>query len=67
MISTAAKPAPEIPDDLQRALDASAEAKSAFMKLPPSHQREYLEWITSAKKEETRARRVAETLKRLTV
>jgi uncharacterized protein YdeI (YjbR/CyaY-like superfamily) len=30
-----------------------------YQKLPPSHQREYLFWINSAKKSETRQRRIA--------
>jgi uncharacterized protein YdeI (YjbR/CyaY-like superfamily) len=36
-----------------------------FYKLAPSHQRNYTGWITAAKKEETRLRRLEEAIKRL--
>lgn len=60
----ASKPKPEIavPDYFSAALASHPEAQAAFGKLAPSHRREYLEWITEAKREETRARRVATTL-----
>lgn len=35
------------------------------MVLPPSHQREYLKWIEEAKRADTRARRIAQTITRL--
>src|SRR5678815_3162111 len=31
---------------------------AAFKAFPPSHRREYVEWLTGAKKEETRQRRL---------
>ena len=34
-------------------------AKAAFDKFSPSHRREYVEWITEAKTEPTRDRRIA--------
>jgi uncharacterized protein YdeI (YjbR/CyaY-like superfamily) len=54
------KPKPEIPmqDDLAAAL--SPTARAFFDSLAPSYRRDYLEWITGAKRAETRARRVAE-------
>jgi uncharacterized protein YdeI (YjbR/CyaY-like superfamily) len=55
----ASKPAPEVPADLAAALAANAAAQATFDRFPPSHRREYLTWITEAKREETRAKRVA--------
>lgn len=58
---TPKKPRPEIPvpSDLAAALDPPARA---FLEgLAPSHRREYLEWITEAKRPETRANRVAQS------
>ena len=49
----------ETPDDLAAALDANPEAGAACRKLPPpSHRREYLEWINETKHTETRRRRI---------
>ena len=47
-----------MPKDLAAALAKNKKAKAAFDGFPPSHQREYLEWITEAKREETRTRRL---------
>jgi uncharacterized protein YdeI (YjbR/CyaY-like superfamily) len=38
------------------------EAKTFFDGLAPSHRYEYLEWITDAKREETRAKRIGQAL-----
>ena len=40
----------------------SAKAKQVFDAFAPSCRREYIEWITEAKREETRARRVAQAV-----
>ncbi|HOX27036.1 MAG TPA: YdeI/OmpD-associated family protein [Candidatus Krumholzibacteria bacterium] len=48
-----------IPADLKRALASDAKARRTFESFPPGQQREYVEWITSAKREATRAERVA--------
>lgn len=56
---------PKLPPDVRAALAAVPEAKERFQKLPPSHQREYLNWILSAKKNETRARRIGQMVQRL--
>jgi len=55
----------EVPDDLSAALAGDAEAAAAFERLAYTHRREYVIWITDAKKPETRARRVAGTLDKL--
>ncbi|MDT9002429.1 YdeI/OmpD-associated family protein [Paucibacter sp. APW11] len=60
---TAAKrPPPPLPADLAQALAANEQAAAFFQSLPPSHQREYTEWLDEAKREETRAKRLAQTL-----
>ena len=58
----AAKPALDTPDDLTKALAKNKKAKAAFDAFPPSHKREYIEWIVGAKAEETRARRIAQAV-----
>ena len=52
------KPAPEMLPELAAALRKNAKARKAFEAFSPSHQREYLEWIGEAKREETRHRRL---------
>ena len=54
------------PDDLIAALPAAPPARKAFDALPASHQREYVKWIAEAKRAETRAKRIAQTVQRLT-
>jgi uncharacterized protein YdeI (YjbR/CyaY-like superfamily) len=49
-----------VPEDLAAALDAAG-ARASFDAFPPSARRAILEWITLAKRSETRAARVAET------
>jgi uncharacterized protein YdeI (YjbR/CyaY-like superfamily) len=58
---TARKPLP-VPADLKRALAGNRKARDTFENFPPSHKREYIEWITEAKRDETRAQRLATTL-----
>jgi uncharacterized protein YdeI (YjbR/CyaY-like superfamily) len=53
-----AKPVPKAPPDVLAALKKSTKAFAAWQKFPPSHQREYIEWITEAKTDVTRARRL---------
>jgi uncharacterized protein YdeI (YjbR/CyaY-like superfamily) len=54
-----------IPAELAEALAADTDAGAAFERLSFSHRREYAEWVAGAKRAETRARRVAQTLERL--
>jgi bifunctional DNA-binding transcriptional regulator/antitoxin component of YhaV-PrlF toxin-antitoxin module len=55
----------ELPSTLKAALDNDATARAAFDALSYSHRREYAEWVAEAKREDTRARRVARTLEQL--
>ena len=55
----------EVPDDLQRALDANPTAAARWARLSYTHQREHVEAIESAKKAETRARRVEKAVEML--
>jgi bifunctional DNA-binding transcriptional regulator/antitoxin component of YhaV-PrlF toxin-antitoxin module len=54
-----------VPADLEKAFKRDKVAKDVFHKLNFTHRKEYVRWITEAKKEETRARRVEKTLKML--
>ncbi|MNY68745.1 hypothetical protein D3C86_2065630 [compost metagenome] len=51
-----------IPLDLQKLFDKNTEAFENFQKFSPSSKRMILEWITKAKKEETREKRVVQTV-----
>lgn len=53
------------PDYFLAALRKNKQALAAFERFPPSHKREYVEWITEAKREETRERRIKTALERL--
>ncbi|HXH48903.1 MAG TPA: YdeI/OmpD-associated family protein [Terriglobia bacterium] len=53
---------PELPRYIATALKGNSQAWSAFNRLAPSHRREYVRWIHSAKREETRERRVKESI-----
>jgi uncharacterized protein YdeI (YjbR/CyaY-like superfamily) len=55
---TAPKPAPKVPADVMKALKSSKPALAAWEAFSPSHKREYLEWITEAKTDATRQRRL---------
>jgi len=55
----------ETPAYVLAALRRNRKALAAFEAFPPSHRREYLEWITEAKGEETRQRRLATAIARM--
>jgi len=55
----------DVPKDLQKALAGSSKSKAAFEKMSYSHQREYTQWIESAKRVETRVARVAKAVEML--
>jgi uncharacterized protein YdeI (YjbR/CyaY-like superfamily) len=54
--------AQEVPPSFQSALDANPEARAFFDGLAPSYRRQFIGWITAAKRETTRQRRVAEAI-----
>ena len=51
-----------VPADLQTALDADPDAGGFFQSLSYSHKSAYVLWIESAKKDETRQRRIPEAI-----
>jgi len=60
-----ARPKAEMHPEFAAALKKSPAASEFYQPLPPSAKREFLEWIASAKKDETRARRVSESIRML--
>lgn len=54
-----------VPADLKRALQADKTAQQNFEMLAPSHKRQYIYWITDAKRDETRQKRIRETVRML--
>jgi uncharacterized protein YdeI (YjbR/CyaY-like superfamily) len=59
------RPALPLPDWLKEGLMTNPAAWENFQKLAPSHQRNYIGWISDAKREETRQRRIQEAIGRL--
>jgi uncharacterized protein YdeI (YjbR/CyaY-like superfamily) len=62
---TAARAANEelpIPAELAAALKKNKAAAATFEAFAPSHRKEYITWITEAKRDETRAKRLATTV-----
>jgi len=51
-----------VPDDLRSALKKNRKALATFENFSYSHKKEYVEWITEAKRHETRQCRLATTL-----
>lgn len=51
-----------IPPDLKKALAADKKAAAHFEAFPPSAKKAILDWIRSARKEETRKKRISETV-----
>ena len=52
----------EVPADLQECFDFEPEAFEQFNSLPKSHRDYFIKWIESAKTNETRAKRVVNTI-----
>ncbi len=53
---------PEVPRELAAALKRDARARAQFGSLPPGYVKTSMRWINSARRPETRARRIAEFL-----
>ena len=54
-----------LPSYLQAALRDDSAARRTFEALPPSHRRRYVAWMESAKREETKLRRLKEAIRLL--
>lgn len=54
-----------VPPDLTAALKKNAKARANFAGFSPSQRREYAEWIAEAKRDDTRARRLAMAVRQL--
>lgn len=55
----------EIPTELKKVLNKNPKEKKYFESLSYTHRKEYVEWITSAKKEETKKSRLEKMLSML--
>lgn len=51
-----------VPADLIAALKKNKKAFAIFEQFPPSHKKEYIQWIEEAKREETRKKRIEQTV-----
>lgn len=54
-----------IPEDMAKALKKNKKEEALFNSLAYSHKKEYVEWIVTAKKEETRTKRINEMIEKL--
>jgi uncharacterized protein YdeI (YjbR/CyaY-like superfamily) len=54
-----------VPADLARALSQDDKARAFFDQLSYTHRKEWVRWVESAKKAETRARRLAKAVESL--
>lgn len=55
----------DVPEDLQLALSRSKKARDFFDTLSYTNRKEYAVWVSSAKKVETREKRLTESIKKL--
>ena len=55
----------KMPPEFAQALQDNPQAEETYINLPPSHQKRYLGWIVTAKKSETRQKRINEAIKLL--
>ncbi|MGQ7828924.1 YdeI/OmpD-associated family protein [Altererythrobacter sp. Z27] len=58
----APKPELAVPPEFAKMLASSPKAQETFANFGPSHRREYIEWVSGAKREETRAKRMEQAL-----
>lgn len=56
---------PAVPEDLKKAIVINPAAKKLWGVITPRAREEWVEWIASAKRDDTRVRRVARTVERL--
>jgi hypothetical protein len=55
------EPAPRVPADLRKALAAAPKAQAAWTGITPIARRDWIHWIASARRIDTRARRIERT------
>ena len=60
--ATSASKMPEIPLEFKKALAANKKAKEYFENLASSYRKHYVGWIASAKREQTRKKRIEEAI-----
>lgn len=53
------EPEPPVPDDLRQALEADPRALATWQDITPRARRDWIQWMASGKKAETRPRRIA--------
>ncbi len=58
IMSAGKEPEPKVPADLRKALAAAPKARALWSAITPIARRDWIQWITSAKRPETHARRV---------
>ena len=56
------KPEAKVPKELAAALEKNKKAASVFAKFPPGKRREYCDWISEAKREETKSKRLKQAI-----
>ena len=65
-VKRAKKPMPKaelpVPQDFEAALRENPKAQATFAGFPPSQRREYVEWVSEAKQDATRAKRLATSI-----
>jgi hypothetical protein len=54
----AEEPEPAVPEDLRNALAAAPAARAVWTDITPAARRDWIQWVVSPKKPETRARRI---------
>jgi hypothetical protein len=65
IMSAGEEPEPRVPADLRKALAAVPKAQAFWSDITPISRRDWIHWITSAKRPETRARRIDNACKML--
>jgi hypothetical protein len=58
IVTSGEEPEPRVPADLRKALAAAPKARASWSDITPIARRDWIHWIASAKRPETRARRV---------
>ncbi len=64
-MARAERPPHSLPADLRKAIAADPAAKALWADITPLAKIEWICWVTSAKKEETRAKRLSQMLENL--